>query len=189
MSEMMSRLLVLQEVVKQGAEHLPWCGNLAMQKLVYLLENVFCGDLGYEYGYHHLGPYSSELAGDLSLGVQAKLWECETQTRNLGSNSFTGNQYRPLEPSFVLPETKELARQRWEVVAPRMKALISFVGDMSGRQLELLATLHYLQHVQAVSDAELREVLQTLKPKYSNDEFAWGKQKLTEMTSSQVVAT
>lgn len=155
-----------------------------MQKLVYLLQNAFDGDLGYEYDCHHLGPYSYELADDLSLGAQAELWAYETRQQfSMASGHSTGHQYRTLASSCAFPETKKLAEQYWQEVAPSMEALLTHIQGMSGRQIELIATLHYLRHVQEVGETDLREVLKALKPRYSDQEFVWGTGQLAKTTA------
>ncbi len=178
MSDLSFRLLILRKLIRMGGEGLHWLGNIAIQKLVYLLENVYKVDLGYTYGLHHLGPYSFELAGDLSLGEQADLWRSKTIQVESPFKSYHGMQYEICEDSGIPYEIRADVQGRWEQVEPAMKALLSAIGRCTGRDLELYATIHYLRTVQDVPEEDLWDVLHILKPKYSLDEFDKGKEKL-----------
>jgi hypothetical protein len=46
MKDVLGRLEVLRRFLGRGTRALPWCGNRAVQKLVYLLQSLFGVELG-----------------------------------------------------------------------------------------------------------------------------------------------
>lgn len=188
MNDVMSRLLILRMIVAMGEKNLPWCGSIAMQKLVYLLEHVFGANIGYAYGLHQLGPYSHELASDLSLGEQCHLWRGDTVHAIAGAGSYSGKRYQVDDAGDELARATPTADAEWTRIRPSVELLFGSVGGSTGRDLELIATIHYLREVQGVPEEELWEVLHALKPKYSHGEFGAGNRKLAEMEQGVRVA-
>jgi uncharacterized protein YwgA len=175
---------LLRRLLERGIRALPWCGSLAIQKLVYLLQSVFGVQLGYPYGLHHLGPYSAELANELSLGEQMGLWHSWEQTYQGPSGQGWGRRYDVRQPDMLSPVLQAEAGRLWTGIEPRVEMAIRRLAGFQGRQLELIATIHYLRHVQNVSEDQLVEVLRTLKPKFSEEEIRRGERTLAELDSA-----
>jgi uncharacterized protein YwgA len=190
MNETKLRLLTVHHLIQAAKDDVPWLGNLAIQKLIYLVEYVMGVQLGYTYGLHHLGPYSFDLAGDLDLGEQLGLWKITPVTKDYPAGPFNGVQYdtcgeKTIYANFKPDEaTRSEAEKLWTVLQQRLEKLLPFVKDASGRDLELLATIHYLQTVQAVPHVDLWEILHALKPKYSESQFNRGLQKIAEIKAA-----
>lgn len=169
----------LKLVIDRAVKGLPWCGDLALQKVVYLLESVYGLNLGYEFGYHHMGPYSFDLANDLSLGVERGDWT--RQSKPIANGRYWVNQYHVQgEPS---PQTADTMKV--EEALSRMLAEFNSQSDQTdGRRFELVATIHYLRDVQEVPENELCQVLRALKPKFSAADFEDGKKQLALLEQS-----
>lgn len=169
----------LKVVVDRADNNLPWCGDLAIQKVVYLLESVYGVDLGYQYKYHHMGPYSFELADNLSLGVQAG--ELSRQSKPISNGKYWVNQYNV---AGELPADDE-KRNRLESALNRMLSQFNEQNKRTdGRTLELVATIHFLRNEEEIEDEELESVLRGLKPKYSSAEFKEGLRQLEQLVQS-----
>ncbi len=179
------RLEVLARVIQAGTDALPWCGNVALQKLVYLLQSVFSVDLGYQYGLHHLGPYSPELADDVGIGESAGRWTTweESFVTSDGvpakGRHFVVQPGKPFPKSVIAP-----AETQWQTIAQRVELACRQVRGMSSRDLELVATLHYLHHVQEVSVSMLPTMLIALKPKFSKEDVEKGLQTLSALEAT-----
>jgi len=171
----------LKLVVDRAVKGLPWCGDLALQKMVYLLQSVYGVDMGYEFGYHHMGPYSFDLADDLSIGVLSGEWVRE-------SKPIANGGYRVISE---VPADGPLFQQVETALGKLLEQFKAQNDQADGRRFELVATIHYLREVQEVPEDELEGVLRALKPKYSKDEFQEGvrqlnllKQSATEMANA-----
>lgn len=163
----------LKLVVDRAVNKLPWCGDLALQKVVYLLESVYGVKLGYEFGYHHMGPYSFDLADDLSVGAQSGEWS--RQSKQIPNTRYWVNQYEVIGAAEVDGEES----QRLASALDNLLAQFTEHNQRAdGRTFELVATIHYLRNVQEVPEEELEAVLRGLKPKYSSDEFKEGVRQL-----------
>ena len=166
-------------VVQKAVKSLPWCGDLALQKVVYLLQSVYNVDLGYEFGYHHMGPYSFDLSDDLSLGVENGDWTRESKP--IAEGIYWVNQYH-------VKGAIEIAgahAKKVESALAKMLEQFQLQSDrIDGRRFELVATIHYLRDVQEVPENELCQVLRALKPKYTVAEFEEGKKQLALLEKS-----
>jgi uncharacterized protein YwgA len=181
MNDLLGRLEVLRRLLERGGRALPWCGKLAVQKLVYLLQSVFRVGLGYGYGLHHLGPYSVALANDLSLGEQVGLWRSRDESYISEQGSRSGTRFEVRKPDALPELVLREAEQFWTAIEASVEAALAQLEGLQGRSLELIATIHYLRHVQQVRQDQLVEVLRILKPKYSEPEIRWGEGKLVEL--------
>ena len=171
----LQRLELLARVIDEGISVLPWCGKLALQKLVYTVQAVFGIDLGYRYGLHQLGPYSPELADDLGIGESAGRWSSRDDMVQMADGTVaTGKRFTVGKASPFSKAVTSAAEERWSDISGGVRQACLALKGLYGRDLELIATLHYLQHVQEVGESELPLRLQELKPKFSPNEIQWG---------------
>lgn len=122
MSDVLVRLEVLRRMIDRGSEALPWCGNTAIQKLVYVLQHIYKIDLGYKFGLHHYGPFSHDLGNSVSLGEQSGFWK--TTAYYIGGRTGAGVA-REFEVSdnMELPESVQTqADEVWEPLEPKLTA-------------------------------------------------------------------
>lgn len=169
----------LKLVVDRAVKGLPWCGDLALQKMVYLLQSVYGVDMGYEFGYHHMGPYSFDLADDLSIGVQSGDWVRESKP--IANGRYWVNQY---QVTSEVPADGPRFQQLETALGKLLEQFKAQNNQADGRRFELVATIHYLREVQEVPEGELEDVLRALKPKYSRDEFQEGVRQLNLLKQS-----
>ena len=171
----------LRQLIEEGNHGFSWFGNLAIQKLVYLLQEIFHVNLGYKFGLHHLGPYSRDLSSDVGLGEQVGLWNSWDELFSSGKGM--GKRFKVTKKK--IPESlRNQAVKIWEEAEPRIKLAMKNLRGTQGRELELIATIHYLRNVQKVGEESLVEVLRTLKPKFTEDNVEDGKSKLSELEAS-----
>jgi hypothetical protein len=69
----------------------------------------------------------------------------------------------------------------WRSIEPKVDAALSELKELQGRSMELLATIHYLRHVQNVGEDQLVEILRILKPKFGEPEIRRGERRLAEL--------
>jgi uncharacterized protein YwgA len=173
--ERLQRLEVLAHVIEEGTRALPWCGNVALQKLVYLLQSMFGTDLGYQYGLHYLGPYSPDLADDLNMGQSAGRWEAWSETFPASDGTIAEGKHFQVPRKSVFPkEVNHAAEEEWERIKHSVEAICAGVRGFISRDLELVATLHYLKHSECVDDEQLPDVLIALKPKFRREDVSRG---------------
>lgn len=187
MSDLLVRLEVLRRVIDEGSKTLPWCGNTAIQKLMYVLEHVYKIDLGYPYGLHHYGPYSYELSNTMSLGEQAGFWSSTAVLFNSRQGIASGKKFEVKSPELPQHVAQASAAQ-WDIVAPNLSTALARLSGFSSKDLELVATLHYLQHVQQVDPGLLRDIFRKLKPGFTDADYARGLQKVAELEHSAQAA-
>lgn len=101
-------------------------GRTRLQKSVYLLES--CGvDLGFEFDYHHYGPYSEELSIASSDAVTLGLMNIEWK-------SAYGNEYA-IYTASANPDRK---------IEERASGVLSVLAKYDAVTLELAATADFL---------------------------------------------
>lgn len=187
MSELLTQLGLLRRVVAEVSDALPWCGSQRFHKAMYVLEHAYHINLGYHFGFHHYGPFSYDLANSLSLGEQAGFWESETRFFEGRDGVGGGKQFRVKRIKLPEQDEKEIDA-RWRRVRPKIEHALSKLHSMSSTDLELVATIHYLQHVQKVKSDVLYEVFRRLKPKFTKDQYEWGQEKVRELKHSSASA-
>lgn len=122
-----------------------------MQKLVYILQEVFGVDIGSNFSWYIHGPYAPDL------------------TRLLFEITESGStvQVGALDKSN-LPKIE------------KVKAFLGNTINSTDK-LELLGSLHYLKSLgksQSVNDLEIMAVLKEKKPYFKDKDIAWAWQKL-----------
>lgn len=178
-----TQLEILRRLIEKGTEALPWCGNLAMQKLVYLLQALYGLPLGYEFGLHHLGPYSSKLAAHLSIGEQTRFWRSWEEEFLTFRGPAKGKRFEVLDPPLP-SKARDEADKLWVHTEKTISMALDQLRTMKGRDLELIATIHYLRNVQEVEEPELAKVLRILKPKFGQVEIEQGNRALRKLQAS-----
>jgi uncharacterized protein YwgA len=145
--------------------------RIKIQKMIYILKS-----LGYplneRYEYRHFGPYSEQLASELTASVNTGfLDEKEADSRS-------GDDLPPDYQRFDLSLT-DRGRKFLEVTVKKNQQLgtqaegISRVAKhlqaYSPTELELIATLMYLQDQKVPTD-QLNTMLRNLKPKFTPEQ-------------------
>jgi hypothetical protein len=169
-----ARLAVVAEIVRLGDKRIGRVGHTLVQKLAYLLQDALGVKLDYWFKMHLHGPYSADLWGDL------------TSLRDYDAISIdpdpTGYGYR-ITPGPALADVRGNHEAELRAVAPKIERLLKLLGHAPVRQLEILATAHFvnssLKRRGKRADAEsVTESVVALKPHLSSDEVDRGYREL-----------
>ncbi len=149
----------------------PQFGKTALQKMVFLLQETYGVDCGYDFTLYSYGPFDSQLLGDLDL---VESWGC-VKVENAKS-SMAGFQIVPTEEANKIRD-KAASFLDSEATQTAIKSLINDYGEKSARELELRATLIYvdkdwqLKNGRLPSRDELYKTVHEIKPKFSNEDM------------------
>ncbi|MDE2715663.1 MAG: hypothetical protein OXI33_01430 [Chloroflexota bacterium] len=147
---LMQRLAIIRRIAKLAKDP----GKTSIQKIVYFLQSGLEVPLGYRFKMHHYGPYSDKLDGNLSLSDAMGIVEIKADSAGYGYHITPGKfQVEDVEPSMTWEEIDETIMNLAELELP---------------QLELLATIHFVQSIRSRWDR--KRVIMTvrrLKPKFS----------------------
>ena len=167
---------LLMQLMKKGISRI---GKTAMQKYVYFIQE-FGVNLNYRYEMYYYGPYCFELSNDLDLLNMLGVISIEDSPTTYGYSIKlldTADKYS----DNIGTEAQDIL----ETYQSGFDKLLEIFGNCSTRQLELYATMHFVDSILKkkgkVADAEsvIREV-KFLKPKYSTDECEAVYQYLSE---------
>ena len=135
----------------------PQFGKTVLQKLVYILQEVYRVPCGYDYVLYNYGPYSEELADDLnffaSMGGVRINW-----SRGLGyeiKEAGKTSHFRERGEGFL---TK---------YAPQINGMIKRFGGMNARELELRSTIIYVSREEPLEEEDLLNRVKEIKPHFS----------------------
>jgi len=133
-------------------------GKIRTQKIFYLLEQLGMGE-GFEFSYHHYGPYSENLA----MHIKANVLFGNTIKEKLVPTQY-GNAYS----IFSLAEGGQFTPQSIGTISfDDARDLIGKMKRVSSVVLELAATIHWLKCEEKISD--WRPELKARKPQKATD--------------------
>lgn len=126
------------------AKLIQWAGTLRsrkkMQKVVYLLQAAGC-PFDADYGLHHYGPYSSDVAQTTDVMVQVGLLEEEAVDSGAGKqfNYQLTDKAQESVADFEKTDAGKKAAHRLSDYEPRAKTLL----HLDAKLLEMAATVAY----------------------------------------------
>jgi uncharacterized protein YwgA len=141
-------------------------GRTALQKIVYLLQELKRVPGGYSFRFYNYGPYSSTLAGDLDYvsylgGVRVSY----DGSRNFYKIS-AGDKVE-----LLISKCNDFIERNKEAI----DNTIEWFGDKQAKDLELTATIVYIckhkKQLKIKDDSDLIEKSKQLKPKFSEKEI------------------
>lgn len=163
-------LEVLNLLTSQDAQ----VGKTAVQKITYFLERLAGVDLGLRFVMYHYGPYSFELSHIIESMGGRGLIRIEPATSGFG---FT-----------LSPDPEEIDEEPDIQFSEPQRKLIEALGAEPARDLELLATTHFVTSILtnrtgADPDDEVvaREVV-ALKPKFTPQHVITARRKLDRLS-------
>jgi len=135
-------------------------GRIRLQKIVYLLEQYGLG-VGFDFSYHHYGPYSDEVSTEIE---RARFLEKSIEEK-LVSVSGTGGFYSVYN---IVSDDDEGPEKVGDIDADRVKAIVERIKCEPSMIAELAATIHWLKKRECVGNwkAELKR----RKPTKATDE-------------------
>jgi len=153
-------------------------GKTALQKMIFLLQEVYNVDLGYKFDLYTYGPFTSELLQDLDL-VES-IGGVKVLPTALGAGGVKGYQILPGERGEAV---KEKAKEFLDKISDSLNNLINNFGHYSAKSLELRSTIVYVakdmvRSKGTVDQSELVRIVKEIKPKFSSDDI---QKAVTEM--------
>ena len=157
----------------------PQFGKTALQKIIYILQEVYNVRCRYRFSLYSYGPYCSELPADLDA-----------------VSSIEGVNVVPVVSGYggfrILPGAKcDLVKAKGKAFIAenknRIDAVVDTFGNFSARDLELRATIIYCCKGMAdsgkpASETDLNKTVQQIKPKFPENEI---KEAICELFTSK----
>lgn len=146
----------------------PQFGKTALQKLIYLLQEVYDVDCGYDYRLYTYGPFASQILQDLDLVESIGGVSVNPVREGLDGYRIVPNKNAEL--------VKEKAGTFIGMISEHLDALVEDYGSYSAKELEMRATIVFVEREVnrdrgAVSVADLVQVVQDIKPYFTEHEI------------------
>ncbi len=142
-------------------------GKTALQKLVYLLQELYNIKVGYDYSLYTYGPFSSELLSDLDF----------VESLNGVDVGFIPEiQGYEIFPGKANESVRMKAKDFLDTVSENIEKIINEFGDFTAKELELRSTIIFVNR-DLISKGksnvlgELINLVQAIKPHFSKDEI------------------
>jgi uncharacterized protein len=165
-----NRYALIAELAKRLDAVSPQFGKTVLQKLVFLLQEVYHVDCGYDFELFSYGPFDSQLLGDLDL---VEHWGCISID---SVNAMLGG-YR-IRPTDRVDFVREKAASFLDAEQTRkaLENLVSTYGAMTARELELRATTVYVErNLRGKGDSPTKtkvcRLVGQIKPKFKQREI------------------
>ncbi len=172
------RYALISELARRLHEDSPWFGKTALQKIVYLLQELGGVPAGYEYRLHTHGPFAARIHADLD---QLETFRAVT-LKYVSGEGFGGYKISPGPHNQAIRErgAEFLARNQTSV-----DAVLNDFGSLGTRDLELRSTVAYVQRKALSTNRPLdRERLISrvgkIKPRFSHEEIRTAVTELQE---------
>lgn len=161
------RYALIAELVSRLEKISPQLGKTALQKLVYLLQEIYGIEAGYDFELYTYGPYTSRLLQDLDQ-VEA----LEGVKVSLVASALGGYSISPGEKNKELRKKADKFLSS-EKVKAGIDRLIKEFGNLWAKDLELRSTIVYAVRNNSVlyEYNELAELVHEIKPKFSKAEI------------------
>lgn len=142
--------------IKLIVEQLEDTGKTKLQKLLYFTQEAIGAPLEYRFRMHHYGPFAEDIENDISF--MKAIGHLDVQPDASGF----GYHIRPAS-SDPLPWDEELEKFKC-----KMTEAINKLGMLDISDLELSATIHFVQHLlkEPTRESVIENVLR-LKPRFS----------------------
>jgi len=158
------RWAVIIKLVEEAEKKESRVGHTFIQKLIYLLQELFEIPLGYTFYIYYYGPYSDEVWGDLTAMQDTGFLTITADPSGYGYRIKTMNGEKK---KWIKNKVKDLPEDRIE-------ELVELLRDQPVRILELIATAHFiykdLEKKNRFSENTLISDLRALKPHFSEKE-------------------
>lgn len=143
------------------SKQVPDLGKTKLQKLVYLIKEIKKVSVGYSFRFYNYGPYSDKLAENLDFvrsldGVNVN-YEPSWNLYNILPSSNTD---KLIEKAPKIQENQQA-----------LDDVLHEFGPRNARELELVATLVYVDRNDHLDEDQLVITVKDLKPKYSSSEI------------------
>jgi len=159
-------------------------GKTAVMKYLYILQEVYKVQLGYEFSLYTYGPYCSDVLSDLDY--TEAIDGVKIYSVGLGTGGYC------IKPSFKTDEYIEKSRNFLSENEEHINKVIELFGDMSARDLELRTTIiylykNYLQNKWVIDSNEIASDVKELKPYFRKEEILEAYNQLNEMNIFEIL--
>ncbi|MEW6221121.1 MAG: hypothetical protein AB1634_16525 [Thermodesulfobacteriota bacterium] len=171
------RYALITELADRLQKTSPQFGKTVLQKMVYLLQEAFGVDCGYDFTLYTYGPFASQLLQDLALAESLGGVDVEASASAVGGYRITPGKEAP----SVVHKGEAFLRET--DVQQALTRLVDEFGNLNARELELRSTLVYVNRdlrrggKTAQWDETLR-LVQEIKPKFPPAEIEKAAQEL-----------
>lgn len=176
-----NRYGLIAELAYRRKNQYPQFGKTILQKMVYLLQEVYGIKCGYQFDLYTYGPFTSQLLQDLDL-VET-LGGIRVYPVTGGYHIAPGDQNDSLRETakdfLCLPD-----------VSRAIDNLVQDFGSLNAKELELLSTIVYVDRdmksaVPPLTYEKMAQMVNDLKPKFSSVEIH---DKISNLESKGVVS-
>lgn len=181
------RYALIAELAKRLDIISPQFGKTALQKLVFILQEIYKIDCGYSFELYSYGPFDSRLLADLDL---VEHWGC---VHIQSVNAMLGG-YR-IRPSEKVDSIREKAAEFLDALTTKeaLDNLCATYGPMKARDLELRATTVYVErNFRAKGESptwrKVCHLVGQIKPKFTMSEIQLAVDELNARNHIQLAA-
>lgn len=135
MDQLLLRCGVLVELAERRKKINCRLGKTAVQKLLYLLQEAFDADLGYDFEFYTYGPYDSAVMQDIDYAEATNLLTVVYGGEGEGYN---------IAPGPAVDTAKELCADLPAQIRKSVDKLFDHFSKMNAGELELRATLKFV---------------------------------------------
>lgn len=170
------------ELASRLEDRSPQFGKTALQKLIYLLQEIYSVDLGYEFSLYTYGPFSAQLLNDLDVAAALGGVHVEYVGDGLGGYKISPG---PHASNLVQHAEKFLTDIR-----DSLDAVTEQFGHLTAKDLELRSTIIYVDRDaqtsgKALDRSELVRMVHQIKPGFNEALIA---RVLDELERNEFVA-
>lgn len=152
---------VMAELVLKLKGISPQFGKTVLQKLVYILQEVYHVPCGYHYTLYNYGPYSVGLADDLSFFAAMEGAKIEWNQ---------GWGYK-IEKAEKTEHFRERGKDFLSEYAHQIDAVVEKFGGMNAKELELRSTILYIFKEEPLDRGRLISRTEEIKPHFTRGEI------------------
>jgi len=177
-----NRYGLIAEIAFRLKDICPQFGKTILQKMVFLLQEAYGVECGYQFDLYTYGPFSSQLLQDLDLVETLGGVQVYPVISGLG-----GYHIVPGEKNDALREKAKDFLQNTDV-SSNIDTLLKEFGGFNAKELELMSTIIYVNRdMKTITRNKMVEVVNGLKPKFSQSEIleAIGKLETNKRISLQ----
>ncbi|MFW6035915.1 MAG: hypothetical protein ACOCRZ_06645 [Halothermotrichaceae bacterium] len=148
--------------------------KMALQEMLFLLEELYSVPVGYKFELLTYGPYSVELTSDLDQYAELEYIDIDY----VKEKSYTGSKILPgLNYKMALAAGKDFLDENEE----RINKFIEKYGNKSVRDLEVRAVIVFLVKKEGETKDKLIERIKDIKPYFDSEDIIKGMNDLSQI--------
>lgn len=169
----LQRAALLVSLIDAMRDNESWCGETNVQKATYFLQELLEVPLGFDFVLYKYGPYSFDLAEELTSLRADLILELKVRDLRYGASYVSGEM-----GNFVIERfTKTIG-----LYSGKIKFVAAWLGSRRVPELERLATALYVRLTKSSANARTRaEMLTQLKPHVSAIDAAEAVKEIDKM--------